>query len=316
MRLKKPLLLAATALLTTTAARAGGDGWMTDFEAAKKKAAAEGKDLFVDFTGSDWCGWCKRLNQEVFQHEPFQKGVADKYILVELDYPRKPETLAKQSDEIKAQNAKLQQTYQIQGFPTILITDAEGRPYAKTGYREGGPEAYLTHLAELQENKKNRDAAFAKAESQKGLEKATALFEGLQAVPEDYRGLYRSVIETIKANDPDDTTGLIAATEQQEAMIELERQLQNAMRGGDSDQAVKLVDDFVKKYEPAGEEKQKLLAIKLNIHYSNNDFDAMEKVIDEIIAIDPNSRYGQQLTGFKEGQLQELKKKKAAQEKE
>lgn len=316
MRLKKPLLLAATALLTTTAARAGGEGWMTDFEAAKKKAAAEGKDLFVDFTGSDWCGWCKRLNQEVFQHEPFQKGVADKYVLVELDYPRKPETLAKQSDEIKAQNAKLQQTYQIQGFPTILITDAEGRPYAKTGYREGGPEAYLTHLAELQENKKNRDAAFAKAESQKGLEKATALFEGLQAVPEDYRGLYRSVIETIKANDPDDTTGLIAATEQQEAMMELERQLQNAMRGGDSDQAVKLVDDFVKKYEPAGEEKQKLLAIKLNIHYSKDDFDAMEKVIDEIIAIDPNSRYGQQLAGFKEGQLQELKKKKAAQEKE
>ncbi len=316
MRLKKPLLLAATAFLTTTAARAGGEGWMTDFEAAKKKAAAEGKDLFVDFTGSDWCGWCKRLNQEVFQHEPFQKGVADKYVLVELDYPRMPETLAKQSDEIKAQNAKLQQTYQIQGFPTILITDAEGRPYAKTGYREGGPEAYLTHLAELQENKKNRDTAFAKAESQKGLEKAAALFAGLQSVPEDYRGLYHSVIETIKANDPDDTTGLIAATEQQEAMIELERQLQNAMRGGDSEQAVKLVDDFVKKYEPAGEEKQKLLAIKLNIHYSKDNFDSMEKVIDEIIAIDPDSRYGKQLTGFKEGQLQELKKKKAAQEKE
>lgn len=316
MRLKKHLILATTALITTTAAHAGGEGWMTDFEAAKKKAAAEGKDLFIDFTGSDWCGWCKRLNQEVFQHEPFKKGVADKYVLVELDYPRKPETLAKQSDEIKVQNTKLQQTYQIQGFPTILITDAQGRPYAKTGYQEGGPEAYVSHLEELQENKKTRDAAFAKAESKKGLEKATALFEGLQAVPEDYRGLYHSVIETIKANDPDDTTGLIASTERQEAMIELERQLQNAMSGGEADKAVTLVDDFVKKYKPAGEEKQKLLAIKLNIHYSKDDFDAMEKVIDEIIAIDPDSRYGKQLAGFKEGQLQELKKKKAAQEKE
>lgn len=310
---KKHLSFFAATLLTASAAHAGGDGWMTDFEAAKKKAAAEGKDLLIDFTGSDWCGWCIRLNEEVFQHDPFKKGVADKYVLVELDYPRKPETLAKMSDELKAQNSKLQQTYQVQGFPTILIIDAEGLPYAKTGYQQGGPEAYVAHLGELQLNKKNRDQAFTAAESKKGVEKAAALFKGLETVPEDYRALYRSVIEEIKANDPEDTTGLIASEKKREAMMELEKNLQAA--GRDSAKRLKFVDDYVKTQKPTGEEKQMILAIKLNVLYADDNYDEMEKVIDEIVAIDPQSRYATQLTGFKETQLQDLKKK-AAEKKE
>lgn len=306
--MKRQLIFAASVFFSATAAQAGGDDWMIDFEAAKKKAAAEGKDLLIDFTGSDWCGWCIKLNKEVFQHDPFKKGVADKYVLVELDFPNDKSKLSK---ETQAQNAKLQDTYQVQGFPTILITDAEGMPYAKTGYQKGGPEAYVAHLAKLQESKKTRDEAFAAAKSKKGVEKAMALFEGLQAVPEDYRSLYTSVIEEIKNNDPEDTTGLIASEKKREAMMDLERKLQAAMSGGDSATAVKAVDEFVETYKPTGEEKQQVLAIKLNIHYNDKDFDTMEKVVDEIIAVNPESRFGKQLANFKATQLQELKKKAA-----
>jgi thioredoxin-related protein len=86
--MKTALTIASAILVSSLSSFAGGEGWMHDIEAAKKKAAAENKDLFIDFTGSDWCGWCIKLNEEVFQHDPFKKGIADDFILVELDYPR------------------------------------------------------------------------------------------------------------------------------------------------------------------------------------------------------------------------------------
>jgi thiol-disulfide isomerase/thioredoxin len=123
--------------------------WMTDFDAAKKKAAAEGKDLFINFTGSDWCGWCIRLDKEVFSQKLFVYEAQKRFVFVYLDFPKN----IKQSDALKAQNEKLAQVYGVEGFPTIVLATADGRPYAKTGYEEGGPLVYLRHLAELQMQK-------------------------------------------------------------------------------------------------------------------------------------------------------------------
>jgi thiol-disulfide isomerase/thioredoxin len=123
--------------------------WMTDFAAAQKKAAAEGKDLFINFTGSDWCGWCKRLDKEVFSKPLFIYEAQKHFVFVYLDFPRnKP-----QSDTLKAQNEKLAQRYEAQGFPTIILATADGSPYGRTGYEEGGPLAYLQGLAKLQQKK-------------------------------------------------------------------------------------------------------------------------------------------------------------------
>ena len=94
-----PLALAFAASLTSVFA--GGEGWLIDFEAAKKKAAAEKKDLLVDFTGSDWCGYCIKLSEEVFAHDAFKKGVADSCLLVEIDFPNDKTKL---TDETQVQN--------------------------------------------------------------------------------------------------------------------------------------------------------------------------------------------------------------------
>ena len=80
---------------SVSALHAGGEGWQTDFEVAKKLAAEGKKDLLLDFTGSDWCGWCIKLNKEVFGLEPFKTGTKDKFVLVELDFPQKKELEAK-----------------------------------------------------------------------------------------------------------------------------------------------------------------------------------------------------------------------------
>ncbi len=136
----RPLL---ALLLLAPLAALGAEGWLTDFEAAKKQAAAEKKDILVDFTGSDWCGWCIKLDKEVFSTEAF-KAQKD-FVLVALDFPRRKEMPADQ----KARNEALMRQWGVRGFPTIILTNAKGEPYARTGYQPGGPEKYLPHLAEL-----------------------------------------------------------------------------------------------------------------------------------------------------------------------
>lgn len=120
--------------------------WITDFAAAQKKAVAEGKDLLLDFTGSDWCIWCKRLDAEVFSQKVFISEAQTKFVFVLLDFPN---NTSRQSAELQKQNKRLMGQYDVQGFPTIILADAMGKPYAQTGYEEGGPIAYLQHLAEL-----------------------------------------------------------------------------------------------------------------------------------------------------------------------
>ena len=138
MKLLRVLLSAAVAsVLPAVAADESESGsWMIDFEAAKKKAADEKKDLLMDFTGSDWCGWCIRLKKEVFDQDAFKQKVGDHFILVELDYPRDKSKLA---PETIAQNEMLGEKYAIEGYPTIILADSAGRPSASGEARVPAP---------------------------------------------------------------------------------------------------------------------------------------------------------------------------------
>jgi len=149
------------ALLLTPVAALAAEGWLTDLDAAKKQAAAEKKDILIDFTGSDWCGWCIKLDKEVFSTPAF-KAQKD-FVTVVLDFPRKKELPADQ----KARNEALAQAWGIQGFPTIILANAAGEPYASTGYKPGGPEAYLAHLAELRKQNTPEGIQALKAEREK-----------------------------------------------------------------------------------------------------------------------------------------------------
>ena len=77
--------------------------WMDDYEAAVKLAKAENKLLLLDFTGSDWCGWCIKLKKEIFDQKEFVAYAEENLVLVELDFPRKKkltESLQKQNKEL------------------------------------------------------------------------------------------------------------------------------------------------------------------------------------------------------------------------
>lgn len=142
MKFQKILSLVCVAFIGLAASAFAADGWMTDFEAAKAKAKAENKPMLLDFTGSDWCGWCIKLDKEVFGEAAFKEYAAAELVLVELDFPRKKE----QSADLKAQNEKLAKQYGVRGFPTILVLSPEGELIEKTGYQKGGAEAYVKHI--------------------------------------------------------------------------------------------------------------------------------------------------------------------------
>jgi thioredoxin-related protein len=134
---------------SSASAYSGGNGngnWITDFEQAKETARTEGKDMLVDFSGSDWCYWCKKLDKEVFSKADFLSEVEKNFVLVNIDYPS---DTSGQSLALQEQNKELALEYRIEGYPTVILMDAEGQPYARTGYIRGGPEKYLAHLNEL-----------------------------------------------------------------------------------------------------------------------------------------------------------------------
>ena len=116
--------------------------WHTDLAEAQKAAKKEGKPILMNFSGSDWCGWCIRLDKEVFSKDIFKDYAKKNLVLLTLDFPRK----SPQAPELKKQNKGLAQKYKIQGFPTIIVVSAEGKILLHTGYRKGGSAAYVDYL--------------------------------------------------------------------------------------------------------------------------------------------------------------------------
>jgi thioredoxin-related protein len=131
----------------TLICRAGAEEleWLTDVPAAMQKAKTDNKIVLLDFTGSDWCVWCKRLKGEVFDQPEFAPFAKSNLVMVEVDFPReKP-----QSDDQKQANAALAERYHITGYPTIILLNAGGEQVGQTGYLEGGPPAFIAELEKI-----------------------------------------------------------------------------------------------------------------------------------------------------------------------
>ena len=129
--------------------------WLTDLEAAKAQGVKENKPVLIDFTGSDWCPPCIQLHKVVFESAEFA-AVASKYVLVELDYPRK----TPQAPELKAKNAELSKKFGISGFPTVLLIDAKsGEVFGKTvGFGGQTAKEYLDKLASFKNTPEGKAA--------------------------------------------------------------------------------------------------------------------------------------------------------------
>lgn len=120
--------------------------WSTDLPAAQAQAKKDKKIVLMNFTGSDWCGWCKKLQAEVFTTKEFDAYAKDKLVLVEVDFPNQK----KQSAALKKANEALQEKYKATGFPTIVALNGEGKEvWRQVGYMPGGTKAWIAKLDSL-----------------------------------------------------------------------------------------------------------------------------------------------------------------------
>lgn len=118
--------------------------WLENYDEAIVVSKSDSKPILLFFTGSDWCGWCKRLKKEVFDQPKFGEVMGDRFVYVIIDQPMKG-----QSPELDAQKDKLQKQYGVRGLPAVVLVDSSGRQIAQTGYKEGGPDVYAKHLEQL-----------------------------------------------------------------------------------------------------------------------------------------------------------------------
>ncbi len=143
--MKRFFALITLALLSLGSLRAAEANWLTNYDEAVKQAASENKPIVMDFTGSDWCGWCIKLDKEVFSQPEFVKYAKENLVLLKLDFPRKKKLPAAE----KEQNNKLAAQYRIQGYPTIIVLDSNAKQIGRLGYQKGGASNWIASLEKV-----------------------------------------------------------------------------------------------------------------------------------------------------------------------
>ncbi|MDB6108963.1 MAG: trxA [Pedosphaera sp.] len=124
-------------------ATAAESDWLTDLPKAQAQAKAEKKLVLMDFTGSDWCPPCKALHKNVLTSPEFEAYAKTNLVLVVVDFPRSKE----QSEELKKSNEALKDKFNIEGFPTVILLDGNGKQLSKeTGYGGASPKEFIAGL--------------------------------------------------------------------------------------------------------------------------------------------------------------------------
>ena len=223
--------------------------WETDFEAAKARAAREKKDLFVYFTGSDWCGWCLLVRREVFGKDAFIDYVPRHFVLVELDFPHE-----KARPKNYPQNYELFKRWGLKGFPSLILADARGRPYAnlRDGTVRDDAADYVRQMEKLRQVRLARDELLTQAIGLEGLAKARCLDKALSLLSSDFfRSEYADAVAQICELDPKDEAGLLSKYLQ--VKVSKRRvDVQEAMRKQDWDGTILKIDKIIEELKPTG----------------------------------------------------------------
>lgn len=145
----KRIILLSVLLIVSLALFSQEVKWLDNYDQAIKISKEKKIPILVNFTGSDWCGWCMKLDKEVFSTKDFASYAGKNLVMLKIDFPKK----IKQSDAVKEANRALADKFKIEGFPTIVLINSDGKEINRTGYQEGGEKKYIEHLNSLLKKK-------------------------------------------------------------------------------------------------------------------------------------------------------------------
>lgn len=169
------------------------------------EAKKTGRDVLVVLNISDKTGWCERLRVDVMEQQSFVAGAKKDFVTVNLDFSRSGKT----PEEEHRRNLAFARKYSVTGFPVVLLLDATGRAYGRTGYTTSVAAEYLTRLVELKKNRVRRDALIDKAHRNKGDIRADLLSKALRMIDGSLTPGYPELFEELRTIDPSDRSGAI-----------------------------------------------------------------------------------------------------------
>ena len=256
---------------------------------AAREAKEKNKNLLIVFTGSDWIEICKTFLKDILSQPDFVNTVSEKYVLLKLEFPQNNRLPA----DIAREYQLLKDAYRVRGFPTVILTDADGKPFGINGYQPLAAAEYAKVMVAFVKGRELRDEMFAKAGSQSGLEKAKTLLAGIPDLPGTLPArFYREEMKQVVALDPEDKTGYARQFKQQIDDVEYAAQMQKLGADVQYDKMIELTDTYIKEQKLNGQPLQKALLNKLGVQRQMNNTAGSAQTLLEIISADPESPIG------------------------
>ena len=258
-------------------------------EAAIPVAQAQHRTILLDFTGKEWCPPCIYLRTKIFESPEFDKLTNDKYLLVEVVFPRLPEAVAAMPKEQLDANEALLASYNITGgFPTVVVHDENGKPFGVIASPRQTVQEYVAELDKTQQLRAARDAAFEKARTLQGVDRAKALADGLNAIPKLCRYKYPEVVQEINSLDPQNTLGYARFIANRDELQRQEKDLEGivtAYSGKFSPQDVAAMQADLQKFLDRGDlypeiRQMALRAMGDSYSFIRGDYDALLKMVE------------------------------------
>lgn len=266
---------------------------------AKAAAQAAGCNIFVDFTGTDWCTACIHLRTKIVESPEFEAALGDKFVLVPVDFPRNPQLVAAIPDDVKREREALLTSFKIEGLPGVVLMDGKGLPFEVINGTRPKPADYIKLVQAGLDKLAARDAALATAATKTGMARAEALDAALKTLPEVCRDKYKDIIAEINALDPENKLGYknfgdktrerIAQTE---AFMAIRESFKGEFQPEELKENLAQLDEFLANPELLPEIRQMALRSKGDTYAFLRDIPNMIKAYQEAYDADPESRTG------------------------
>lgn len=265
-------------------------------------AQKEKRAIMLNFTGTDWCTACIHLRTKILDSAEFDAALGDKLLLVEIDYPRTPELVNKISKEEWQRRENLLVSYRAQGLPYAVLMDEHGYPFATIHGASRTTADYLPRIRQALAIREARDEALSKASHLSGAERAQALVDALNLLPEACRDKYPDLIREITAADPEDKWGYrkyLCGTDARISQMNDLRELLSQFRGKFQPEQlqtnIELLDEFLSRPNLDPDVRQEALRAKADSYAFLRDIPSMVRVMKEAYNVNPDSRLGKKL---------------------
>ena len=257
---------------------------------AQANATKSKKDVLMVFSGSGWHPQSKSFEEKILKTDPFKKAMEKDFVQVLFEVPRTREEAHKHLLE-------LEQDYRFQNIPSIILTDARGRPYAYSSETRESVDEYLKYLQDLHQVRVNRDKSFAAAAKEKGLKRAEIYVKALKALPQDViRDYYAPELTLIADADKEGKTGYVAEIKKAEALKQEQARYNQMFRDKKYDEIIKASQKDGKGLK--GEDAQRVKMYEVQALYSLKKYDDAVAAVAAMKKFAPESDLGKRADQF------------------